>query len=217
MCNTPQGNCLLSILQSLLLLNTEDPVSEYAWEIVDKMAQRVTTIDTVEESKKLLIKYKKTSEVEHLPSSILNPGSKTVKNFALKKESSNVESDGFVLSSNEETTDSDSSQNVFEKTPSSDSVDAFNITVVDDGAIEVESDSLTPSEPESHPTEPKVMSPSASAPPPPPPPPPPVGGAGLGPPSFDKTSRIGTNVPKPSQKLKKVNWAKLTAAKLTNK
>ena len=168
----------------MLLLDTDDPAFEYAWEIVDKMAQRVTTIETKDEGMKLLMRYKKTSEIDRLNSSVFNPTfeDEKIRNMKFDEQIDIVESDGFDISSDEECDNDDDLSS--DEEPESDSVvaDDIDYTVVD--------------------------GPTTAAPPPPPP----VPVATI----FDRTSRVGTNVPKPPRRLKKVNWGKLTLGSLKN-
>ena len=51
--NTPLANYFLSVLQSMLQLDPKDPASDVAWEILEKTAQKMTTI-SLEEGKKQL-------------------------------------------------------------------------------------------------------------------------------------------------------------------
>nr|XP_026693262.1 inverted formin-2 isoform X12 [Ciona intestinalis] len=53
-CNSPQANNLLTILQCLVQLNPDDRVSDLAWEALVTIAQKAAVLETVAEAQKLL-------------------------------------------------------------------------------------------------------------------------------------------------------------------
>ena len=53
-CDSPQANHLLTILQCLVQLSPEDDLSDYIWKIVDTIVQRAVCIENEEEGKKIL-------------------------------------------------------------------------------------------------------------------------------------------------------------------
>lgn len=54
MSNTPQGVNLLSILQNLLLIDDDSPVSDSVWEVIEKLVKRAVNIESITRAESLL-------------------------------------------------------------------------------------------------------------------------------------------------------------------
>ena len=52
--NKPQGVNLLSILQNLLLIDDDSPVSDSVWEVIEKLVKRAVNIETITRAESLL-------------------------------------------------------------------------------------------------------------------------------------------------------------------
>ena len=225
MCNTPHENYLLSILQSLFQLNSEDPASDLAWRILEKTAQRVTLIDSVDEGVKLL-----ESQQHHLPASNLIIQSKkdheSGSNEMVKFAGTMDEVDGLTTAADHVdgfldnvSTSLDHVNDVAHAGPTlagkfllgfadedsssseSSSESSFSAESTSESSVSSDEDVVDAPPPQN-----SVQSDSVPMmPPPPPPPPPPPNAASL--PS--KPKRRCADVPQPQNNLKKLNWKKL--------
>ena len=54
MSNKPQGVNLLSILQNLLLIDDDSPVSDSVWEVIEKLVKRAVNVESITRAESLL-------------------------------------------------------------------------------------------------------------------------------------------------------------------
>ncbi|CAK8686591.1 unnamed protein product [Clavelina lepadiformis] len=193
--NTPQANELLTILQCLLHLDPQDPVSDIVWEMLNAFTQNL--LKQIQEDGGINLKH-------HTSDAKFWSKLDDVKDCSVQTDIDD-DDDDFVMREVEK----DSSKAVTSST----------------GSITTPVSSLpVRKEPPPPPPPPPPPLPVGGIPPPPPPPPP-IGGVPPPPPVPGAPPRGGTNpsttvrrrsaeVPKPSAKMRKLNWKKLDKSKL---
>ena len=164
-CNSPQANHFLTILQCLLQLNPEDHLSDVVWEILDKSVQRMVAIDNEEEGRKFLKPRDTNSDLKRF--------NKTLCDSCVQTDNSLIES--FFIPRKNSLDDSSSSSEIFRASPAVSPPPAYEALLSSPPAA------TPPPPPPPPPPAPPVPFGSGVSPPPPlpggvPAPPPPPGG-----------------------------------------